>query len=151
MNYYNNNIRETLNYLNTTSNNGLSTEEAEKRLAENGKNFISHESKTNIIFKFLNQFKDFMVIILIIAAIISAIAEYTNGESNFTDSIIIIVIVVFNAIMGLVQESKADKALDALKSLTKPYAEVIRDGEEKTGARYLFDIVVFPYPNRKEA
>lgn len=132
MNYYNNNIRETLNYLNTTSNNGLSTEDAEKRLAENGKNFISHESKTNIIFKFLNQFKDFMVIILIIAAIISAIAEYTNGESNFTDSIIIIVIVVFNAIMGLVQESKADKALDALKSLTKPYAEVIRDGEEKT-------------------
>ncbi len=132
MNYYNNDIREVISDLSTSVNNGLTDEEAEKRLNEYGKNTLYHKKSTNIFIRFLNQFKDFMVIVLIIASAVSAAAEIYSGGRNFTDSIIIILIVVFNAVMGMIQESRADKALEALKSLTKPYTEVIRNGEIKS-------------------
>ena len=130
MNYHNMNIRQVITELKTSANNGLTKKEAEIRQQKYGKNIIEHGKKSNIIIRFVEQFKDFMVIILIIAAIVSAFAEIYSGGTNFTDSIIILVIVVFNAIMGLVQETKADKALETLKNMTKPHCVVIRNGKE---------------------
>lgn len=131
MNYYNNDIRDVISHLSTSVNNGLSEAEAENRLNKYGKNILSDKKRKSFLVRFLNQFKDFMVIVLIIASAVSAAAEVYSGGRSFTDSIIIIVIVIFNAAMGMIQESKADKALEALKSLTKPYTEVMRDGEIK--------------------
>ena len=84
--------------------------------------------KKNIFIKFLEQFNDFMIITLIIAAIISAVVSKLNGEADYIDSIIIVAIVIFNAIMGLVQEQKAEKSLEALKKMTAPNAKVRRNG-----------------------
>lgn len=132
MNYYNSNVKEVIKDLQSSANNGLTKEEAEKRLSKYGYNIIEHKKKTSLFIRFINQFKDFMVLILIVAAIVSAIAEIYNGSGNFTDSIIIIVIVVFNAVMGLIQESKADKAIEALKNMTKPHCQVIRNSVTET-------------------
>lgn len=132
MNYYNNDIREAISDLATSANNGLTEAEAEKRLSKYGKNLLSHKKSTSIFVRFLSQFKDFMVIVLIIASIVSAAAEVYSGGRSFTDSIIIIVIVMFNAVMGMIQENRADKALEALKSLTKPYTQVVRNSEVKS-------------------
>lgn len=132
MNYYNNDIREVIQALKTTVNNGLDNIEAEHRLKSYGKNQLETHKGTSVFLKFLNQFKDFMVIVLIVASLISAAAEVYSGGRNFTDSIIIVVIVMFNALMGVIQENRADKAIEALKSLTKPYTVVIRDGMEKS-------------------
>ncbi len=108
---------------------GLKREEAEARLEEFGKNILSQKKKENIILKFIKQFNDFMIIILIIAATISAVMAKIDGTGDYIESIIIIAIVVFNAVMGLVQESKAEKSLEALKKMSAPVAKVIRDGE----------------------
>ena len=110
---------------------GLKEEEAEARLQEFGKNILSQKKKENIIIKFIKQFNDFMIIILIAAAAISAIMAKIDGTGDYIESIIIIAIVVFNAIMGLVQENKAEKSLEALKKRSAPVAKVIRDGEQK--------------------
>lgn len=110
---------------------GLKEEEAEARLQEFGKNILSQKKKENIIIKFIKQFNDFMIIILIAAAAISAIMAKIDGTGDYIESIIIIAIVVFNAIMGLVQENKAEKSLEALKKMSAPIAKVIRDGEQK--------------------
>lgn len=108
---------------------GLKKEEAEARLEEFGKNILSQKKKENILIKFIKQFNDFMIIILIIAAVISGVMAKIDGTGDYIESIIIIAIVVFNAIMGLVQESKAEKSLEALKKMSAPVAKVIRDGE----------------------
>ena len=108
---------------------GLKREEAEARLEEFGKNILSQKKKENIVLKFIKQFNDFMIIILIIAAIISGVMAKIDGTGDYIESIIIIAIVVFNAVMGLVQESKAEKSLEALKKMSAPVAKVIRDGE----------------------
>lgn len=110
---------------------GLKEEEAEARLQEFGKNILSQKKKESIIIKFIKQFNDFMIIILIVAAAISAIMAKIDGTGDYIESIIIIAIVVFNAIMGLVQENKAEKSLEALKKMSAPVAKVIRDGEQK--------------------
>lgn len=129
MNYYNNDIIEITSKLKTSVNNGLTDNEAEKRLKKYGKNVLSQEKRKSLFIRFLNQFKDFMVIVLLAASIISAAAEIYSGGRNFTDSIIIVVIVAANAIMGLIQENRADKALETLKNMTRPYTEVVRNGE----------------------
>ena len=77
--------------------------------------------------KFIKQFNDFMIIILILASIVSAGISYIQGENDYIDSIIIIAIVILNAIMGVVQESKAEKSIEALKEMTPPKAKVIRN------------------------
>lgn len=101
---------------------GLAKNEAEKRLEKYGKNDLKEKKKEGLLKKFINQFKDFMVIILIIAAAISGVL----GE--VTDTIIIFIIVFLNAILGLVQENKAEKSLEALKSMSTPNSKVLRDG-----------------------
>ena len=101
---------------------GLSEDEAKKRLTKYGSNVLKETKKKTSFMMFLDQFKDFMILVLIAAAIISGII----GEA--TDTIAIIVIVVLNAIIGFVQEYRAEKAMAALKKMAAPYATVIRDG-----------------------
>ena len=122
-------INQVLFELGTNVKTGLTKEEAEKRLKEYGPNNLKEKKKESLFIKFIKEFNDFMIITLIIAAIISAIVSKINGEGDYIDSIIIIVIVIFNAIMGLIQEEKAEKSLEALKKMSAPNAKVIRDGK----------------------
>ena len=107
---------------------GLNAEEAEKRLKTNGYNEFEKTRHKSLFVKFLNQFKSFMIIVLIVAAAISGTVSLLNGE-GFSDVIIILSIVVLNAIIGVMQEAKAEKSLDALEKLSAPHCKVVRDGE----------------------
>ncbi len=118
--------------LHTDLKNGITEEEAKKRLQEYGKNILEEKKKENIFVKFIKQFNDFMIIILIIAAIVSAIIAMAEGTGDYLDSAIIIAIVILNAIMGLVQEAKAEKSLEALKNMTAPLAKIKRYGKTIT-------------------
>ena len=109
---------------------GLKSGEADARLEVYGKNILSQKKKQSLLLRFLGQFNDFMIIILIVAAAISAVMAYLDGTGDYVESAIIIAIVVFNAILGLVQENKAEKSLEALKKMSAPTAKVIRDGEQ---------------------
>lgn len=110
---------------------GLTSKEVQARQETQGKNKLKEKKKENIIIRFIKQFNDFMIIILIIASIISAAVSYIQGENDYIDSIIIILIVVLNAIMGLIQEERAEKSIESLKKLTPQIAKVRRDGETK--------------------
>ena len=107
---------------------GISNEEAQKRLEKYGKNKIEDKKKESIFIKFIKQFNDIMIIILIISAIVSAAVAKLEGNGDYIDSIIIISIVILNAIMGTVQEAKAEKSIDALKKMSTPVAKVKREG-----------------------
>ena len=122
-------IDETQKELKTNINYGLKIKEVEKRQITYGKNELKDKKKESILVKFIKQFKDFMIIILIVAAIVSAIISKFDGSNDYFDSIIIITIVVLNALMGVLQEAKAEKALDALKNMTAPIARVKREGK----------------------
>lgn len=115
--------------LNTNFSRGLSSKEAEKRAKVFGKNKLDEKKKVSFISKLIAQFKDFMIIILLIAAVISAIISYLEGSNDYMDSIIIVAIVFFNAMMGIIQENKAEKSLEALRKLSAPVAKVKRDGK----------------------
>lgn len=127
MNYYNFDIEEVLTKLETNEN-GLNDEEVKNRLQKYGKNKLIITNKQSKIKKFLCQFKDIMIIILILSAIVSFILSIINNES-FTDSIIILLIVIINAIVGYIQELKADKALEELKKLQTTKTKVKREGK----------------------
>lgn len=114
--------------LDTDKNAGLSSDEAARRLAKYGKNQLNQKKKKTMVQKFLDQFKDYMIIILLIAAAISLITTIVTKENNWLEPIIIVAIVVLNALLGVIQESKAENALEALKSMAAPNATVIRDG-----------------------
>ena len=119
---------EALRQLDTDEKQGLTEKEVKERQEKYGKNKLEEKKKESFIVKFIKQFNDFMIITLIIAAIISAVVSKLNGEADYIDSIIIVAIVIFNAIMGLVQEQKAEKSLEALKKMSAPNAKVRRDG-----------------------
>ncbi len=119
---------EILKKIGTDRKEGLSEEEVKKRQQEYGKNKLEDKPKESIFMKFIKQFNDFMIIILIIASIVSAVISNIQGENDYIDSIIIIAIVVLNAIMGVVQEAKAEKSIEALQEMTPMKAKVIRDG-----------------------
>jgi Ca2+-transporting ATPase len=128
-------VAEAEKELRTDGKLGLTTEEAARRLAEHGPNALVEKKRTPLLVRFLLQFKDTMVIILLIAAVISLF----TGEHGFgfnaegaVDAAIIFAVVLMNAVLGLIQESRAEKALDALKRLTAPNARVLRDGVKKT-------------------
>ena len=123
------NIEEVIQSLKTNIKTGLAQSEVSKRKEEFGENKLKENKKESIIIRFIKQFNDFMIIILIIASIISAIVSYIQGENDYFDSIIIIAIVVLNAIMGLMQEAKAEKSIESLKKLTPQLAKTIRDGK----------------------
>ena len=122
-------IEQTRSEIKTSINKGLSDEEVNSRLKEFGENILQDKKKENIFIKFIKQFNDFMIIILLIASVVSAIVTFMNGDNDYIDSIIIVFIVVFNAIMGLVQENKAEKSLEALKKMSSPMAVVRRNGK----------------------
>ena len=126
--WHSSSIEEIAKNLKTNINIGLPDDEAQKRFERYGPNNLKEKKKESLFVKFIKQFNDFMIITLIIAAIISAVVSKLNGEADYIDSIIIVAIVIFNAIMGLVQEQKAEKSLEALKKMTAPNAKVRRDG-----------------------
>ena len=108
---------------------GLTNEEVIKRREKYGYNRLVEGKKDNILIRFVKQFNDFMIIILIIAAIVSAAMSFAEGTNDYIDSVIIVFIVVLNAILGLIQEYKAEKSLEALKKMSAPTAKVKRNGE----------------------
>jgi Ca2+-transporting ATPase len=109
---------------------GLTREEAERRLTQFGPNELVEKGKTHPWMLFLEQFKNFLIIILLVAAVISAILALL-GEGDIWDPILIVIIVFFAAGLGFVQEHRSEKAMEALKKMTAPTATVIRDGEEE--------------------
>lgn len=127
-NWFNLTVQNTIEELETNSEKGLSIQEIDKRRLSYGYNELKAKKKKSLIIKFLEQFKDFMIIVLIISAIISGVVGTLEGE-GITDTIIILVVVLVNAIIGLIQESKAEKSLEALKKLSSHVAKVIRDGK----------------------
>ena len=118
--------------LGQTLNSGLKENDITERQRQFGKNKINEGKKEGLLVKLIKQFNDFMIIILIIAAIVSAAVSYMEGTGDYFDSIIIIAIVLFNGIMGLVQETKAEKSIEALKKLSSPVAKVRRNGKIQT-------------------
>lgn len=132
MNWHDKTVDETLLMLNTDSNIGLNEKEAEKRLEQYGQNSIGEGVKRKgFIKKFFEQLNDIMIIILLSASAASFGVSWLNGDADFTDSVIIIMIVVINAILGVVQENKAEKAIEELKKMSVPHAKVLRDGHIK--------------------
>lgn len=129
MNWYTMKLRDVVKELKTVINTGLSNQEAEKRLNLNGFNELPKEKKKPVILLFLEQFKDFMVLVLIFAAIISFTVGIIDGEGDFIDSIIIVAIVIVNAIIGVCQQIKAEKAIDALNNIYSPTITVLRQKE----------------------
>lgn len=126
MKYYNMGIDEVIEKLQSNSD-GLSKNDVDYRLKKYGNNVIKEAKKESMFKKFLNQFKDLMILILCIAAVISFVISFVNKES-YVDSISIITIVILNAILGFVQELKADKALDSLKKMQTTKTKVKRNG-----------------------
>lgn len=120
---------EALRQLDTDEKQGLTEKEVKERQEKYGKNKLEEKKKESFIVKFIKQFNDFMIIILIIASIISAVVSKMQGENDYVDSIIIIGIVVFNALMGVIQEAKAEKSIEALKQMTPQLAKTIRSGK----------------------
>ena len=121
-------VDETISTLKTDVEKGLPIEEIKKRQEEYGLNELKAKKKKSLFIKFLEQFKDFMIIILIISAIISGIVGVAEGE-GITDTIIILLVVFVNAIIGVAQENKAEKSLEALQKLSSHVAKVMRNGK----------------------
>lgn len=125
--WYNLSCDEVISKLGS-SKDGLTAAETKKRLAENGYNKLKETKKRGIFLRFVDQFKNVMIIVLIVAALLSAFISIKEGEP-LTDTIIILVVVMLNAILGVMQESKAEKAIEALKNMSLPYIKVRRDGK----------------------
>lgn len=122
--FYTQNEEQVLSSL-ESSVEGLTSQEASKRLAEYGRNELDEGEKRTLLAKFLDQFKDLMIIILIAAAILTVITE---GSHGLTDAIIILAVVILNAAFGVYQEGQAEAAIEALKNMSSPVARVRRDG-----------------------
>lgn len=122
---------EIFKKLQTDRRGGITEEKAKERQIKYGKNKLEDKKKETLLVKFIKQFNDFMIIILIIASIVSAAISTIQGENDYIDAIIIIAIVILNAIMGVVQEAKAEKSIEALKEMTPPKAKVVRNGITK--------------------
>ncbi|MBQ6466523.1 MAG: cation-translocating P-type ATPase [Clostridia bacterium] len=132
MKYYLESVDVVLKDLNTTGN-GLSSAEAEKRLSENGKNKLEEAKKEPLIKRFFDQMKDPMIVILLVAAVINAVTDmFSTGSFKFTlptDTFIILFVVIVNAVLGVMQESKAEKAIEALQEMSASMSKVMRDGK----------------------
>ena len=127
-NWFNKSQDEIEKELETNIEKGLTKEKVESHRDKYGFNELKAKKKKSLFVKFLEQFKDFMIIVLIIAAVVSGIVGYMEGE-GVTDSIIILIVVIVNAIIGVVQEAKAEKSLEALQKLSSHVAKVVRNGK----------------------
>lgn len=126
-NWYNKSKEEVLKEFNIQEENGLSDSQVANNREKYGYNELQAQKKKSLFIKFLEQFKDFMIIVLIIAAIISGVIGYIE-DGSITDSIIILIVVIVNAIIGVAQEAKAEKSLEALQKLSSHSAKVVRNG-----------------------
>ena len=146
MSYYHNKTLQEILKITKTNQSGLTDKEAELRLKTAGPNSLNHEKKQNYFLKFLSQFKDIMVIILLCAAVVSLVFSFLQkSTTELIDAIIIFIIVLINATLGFSQELKADKALESLKKMSQPFSIVIRDGKKKkikTSEIVVGDIIV---------
>ena len=132
MEFFANTAEQVLSALHADREHGLTAAEAEKRLQEYGANVLKEKKKKTNLQRFLDQFKDVMILILVAAAIVSFVIAWIEGDAKaFFEPCLILLIVILNAIMGVLQESKAERALDALKGLSAPHARVLRDGQEQ--------------------
>ncbi len=122
--FYTQNADDVLTSLGSSAE-GLTGEEASKRLTEYGRNELDEGEKRTLLAKFLDQFKDLMIIILLVAAVLSVI---TTGGHDWADAVIILAVVVLNAAFGVYQEGQAEAAIEALKNMSSPVARVLRDG-----------------------
>ena len=124
--FYAKSVDEVTQALDTTLD-GLTSSEAKARLAKFGPNELEEGKKKSMLQKFIEQFKDLMIAVLLVAAIISAVVSH-----EVVDSLIILAVVIINAIMGVVQEAKAEQAIEALKQMSTPNANIVRDGHPMT-------------------
>ena len=125
-------LQELIRSLDTDAEKGLTAQQAAQALQQHGANKLREKKKKTNLQRFFDQFKDAMILILLAAAAVSfGIACYEANPREFFEPGLIVLIVILNAIMGVMQESKAEKALDALKNLSSPHARVIRDGKEQ--------------------
>ncbi len=115
-----------------TSKEGLSEKEAKSRAESYGTNELEEGKKKSLLQKFFEQFKDLMIIVLLVAAAVSAIVPNETGHREWVDAIIILAVVLINAVMGVIQESKAEEAIEALREMSTPDANVLRDGHPLT-------------------
>lgn len=122
--FYTQNADDVLTSLGSSAE-GLTGEEVSKRLTEYGRNELDEGEKRTLLAKFLDQFKDLMIIILLVAAVLSVI---TTGGHDWADAVIILAVVVLNAAFGVYQEGQAEAAIEALKNMSSPVARVLRDG-----------------------
>lgn len=129
MRFYDSKATDAFENLNSCEK-GLTKAQAEERLLRDGKNELKEGKKRPLILKFFDQFKDLMIVVLLVAAVISAAIAIIEGKyADLIDSGIILLIVLVNAVIGLSQEAKAEAALEALKNMNKPFCKVLRDGE----------------------
>ncbi len=127
-NWYYQEIKKIEKKLNSNVENGLTEEGVIQAREKFGKNELQAKKKKSLFIKFLEQFKDFMIIVLIIAAIVSGVIGIAEGD-GITDTIIILIVVIVNAIIGVAQENKAEKSLEALQKLSAHACKVIRNGQ----------------------
>ena len=128
--WFNKSIEEAEKILETNIQNGLTENDVKTKREKYGLNMLKAKKKASLLQRFIEQFKDFSIIVLIIAAIVSGFVGISQGE-GITDTIIILIVVLANAIIGIAQESKAEKSLEALQKLTDHASKVIRDGKIK--------------------
>ena len=128
--WFNKDVIDVEKELKTDINNGLDENTIDEHTIKYGFNELQEKKKDSLLKKFIAQFKDFSIIVLIIAAIVSGVVGVAEGE-GITDTIIILIVVILNAVIGVVQESKAEKSLEALKKLSEHAAKVIRNGKEQ--------------------
>ena len=128
--WFNKEVKDVEKELETDLKKGLNSSKVEAHKEKYGLNELQEKKKESLFKKFMAQFKDFSIIVLIIAAIVSGAVGIAEGE-GITDTIIILIVVLLNAVIGVVQESKAEKSLEALKKLSEHAAKVIRDGKEQ--------------------
>jgi len=128
--WFNKTVKDVEKELETNLEKGLSSDKVAEHQEKYGFNQLKEGKKETLLQKFLAQFKDFSIIVLIIAAVVSGIVGVAEGE-GITDTIIIMIVVLLNAIIGVAQEAKAEKSLEALKKLSEHAAKVVRDGKEQ--------------------
>lgn len=126
--FYNNSVENVVRSLGTNLTEGLTFTEVEKLRTQYGYNEFIKTKHKSLLKKFIDQFKSFMILVLAVAAAISGVVGYTHGE-GFTDAIIILAIVILNAVIGVFQEAKAEKSLDALEKMSSPHSKVIRESQ----------------------
>lgn len=126
--YHNKTIDETAAAFDTDTRKGLTVKIADLKLKNNGRNELRAKKSKSVIVKFFEQFNDFMIIVLIAAAAVSFVTSLISGDADVSEPVIILAIVVANAILGVTQEERAQKSLDALKKLSSPHARVLRSG-----------------------